>query len=295
MNKRIRFVLVSTAKIFLTIIITVLVLEFALRLVDPWGVVRYQKDGAELRGLYTQHPNPGRTYALPDSQIHLSNWMATIREGNRIIVDNTPKELASCTIAILGDSVPFGLGVNDEDIFANLIARTLPGVHFINTAYSGYNFNDIYAAFETTEADGYLYLLNSNDDDDPYTAYLDENRRPESIAIAYFIFVLKRVQSSGGSGSGDVGATLPTYPEWVTARLEQLDRPDVSILGFDNPLMHYALNVVSNAYQITEYTEPISTADGHPNVEGHMQLAEEMRPYVRDLIASVCPETPISP
>src|SRR5215813_6242728 len=68
--------------------------------------------------------------------------------GKQITIDEfgfrkmkVPENYASSWL-ILGDSVTFGVGVDTEDTYIQLLQNALPGVRLWNTAVLGYDFNN---------------------------------------------------------------------------------------------------------------------------------------------------------
>ena len=71
------------------------------------------------------------------------SWGASVltdENGFRVPADpTTPERGAVATLAVVGDSVAFGIGVEAEDTFAGRLARVLP---VLNTAVTGYSARD---------------------------------------------------------------------------------------------------------------------------------------------------------
>src|SRR5262245_53206812 len=94
---------------------TLLLLEILLRVVDPWDI-QYFND-LEVMGNEHFVSDAQRGYTLGDGSYRYSHWSATIADGTRLIPNTSPD--AACEIVILGDSVAFGYGVDDADVWVN--------------------------------------------------------------------------------------------------------------------------------------------------------------------------------
>ncbi len=117
-------------------------LEVAVRMVDPLGISYYERVGEYLRDM------------LPDNQLvyrHKPAWEK--RYGNVLVTYNErglrdrpilPKAAEEYRILALGDSVTFGLGVDQNKTFATRLESLLQGrlhrpVRVINSGVGGYN------------------------------------------------------------------------------------------------------------------------------------------------------------
>lgn len=117
-------------------------LEVAVRMVDPLGISYYEWVGEYLRDM------------LPDDQLvyrHKPSWEK--RYGNVLVTYNErglrdrpilPKAKGEYRILALGDSVTFGLGVAQDQIFAVRLEQLLQGrlqrpMRVINSGVGGYN------------------------------------------------------------------------------------------------------------------------------------------------------------
>src|SRR5688572_9029835 len=91
------------------VLFTLVLIEILLRSVDPWGLYYFQD--LEVMGNTIFQADPVRGYLMPDGDYTFTRWRAHIRDGGRVLPATNIQ--ADCTIAILGDSVAFGYGVND--------------------------------------------------------------------------------------------------------------------------------------------------------------------------------------
>lgn len=272
MKQSIVFVMTGTIKVLVIALLTLLCMELVFRAVDPWGVASYAQDGFTLRQHYVSDPE--RRYILTDGPIALKTWTATIINGTRRVPDSAS---TGCRIAFVGDSVTFGLGVEDRETFVNLVSRQYPEIVFVNTGISGYNVADVARVVDAVPAQGYVYLLSNNDGDAPFTP--SETGELRTVLLGYLQFVLKRFDQPVVSASES--------PDWIVSSLNALNRADVFIVGYPNPFTDYASALVPVTI-IPSYTETISTADGHPNTTGHQELADSLTPLIASLVGKVC-------
>lgn len=257
----------ATCLVFLA---TIAMVEGGLRLFDPLGALRYFGD---LRAVFATYREDVRRYAMRPGDYTFSNWQAVILpDGSRRVPDTHDAE---CTIALVGDSVTFALGVSDADTWANVVARELPGVHIVNAGVAGASIWTVEATIGVIPADGYLYLIIDNDDA-PESAYRTWGIQ-DGWAIHTYLYLLQ---------SWKPGAYTPD-PVAVARIAEVAARANVQAVAFvGNPLAREVRGVV----YIPVYTKRISFADSHANAEGNVEIARAMLPIVRELSARVCSE-----
>ncbi len=241
-----------------------------LRLTDPLGLGRGVDDLTAISYFY--RPDP-RGYSLPPGTHHFSNWTVTINEDRTRLVPAANAN-ATTTLTLIGDSVTFGLGVNDADTYANHLALHCPNVFIRNTAVSGYNINAIEKTFAVYGgADVYVYLAVFNDPL-PDQGYMTSTRQQVSYVETY------------------LGRAL-VQPRPVTPTPVDFDGyiRRVQTLVDTYPLLLFALNddfgqrfkeAFPQATLLTFPTQTVSPVDKHPGAEGHEQLAREMLPLLAD-------------
>jgi hypothetical protein len=253
--------------VLLAFVATVVLVEGGLRLFDPWGAWRYFGD---LRAVFAAYSEPSREYAIAPGIYTFSNWEAVILpDGTRRVPDTAQTD---CTIALVGDSVTFGLGVSDADTWANVAARELPAVHIVNAGVPAASIGTVAAEIRRTPADGYVYLMIDNDD-----APEGDVRRwgiPDG-AIRTYLYMLQEFRPA--QYTPDPGARAQ-----ITAVAEREDTQAVAFAG--NPM---ARDVPDVTY-IPMYTKRISRVDAHADAEGNAQIAASILPIVRKLAATRC-------
>jgi hypothetical protein len=252
--------------------VTLLLIEPALRIVDPLGGYRYYSD---LSRLFAGYVVSERGYSMYPGMYQFSNWDALIeRSGNR----HTPDSRAGgCTLAFLGDSVTFGFGVSDAETFVNLLAQQTDA-RLLNTAIPAYNSANILKTLHTTPAAGYVYVIISNDDEPTKTR---TNRYPvasvfQQNSIMVYVDALTHL---GGDAERDI--------DRFNADMAALDRPDVLRVAFRDPLNWYQ-TLPDDVVLLPMWTHGNSVIDGHPDKVGHAEIAQHLAPYVSDFAARLC-------
>jgi hypothetical protein len=258
----------TVVAVLLAFLATVGAIEGGLRLVDPLGALRYFGD---LRSVYALYQEDKRGFVIAPGAHAFSNWQATILPDTTRRVPDT--RATDCTIALVGDSVTFGLGVSDDATWANLVARELPDVHVINAGVPAYNVWNVAATVERVKADGYLYLLVANDDE-PAPNWREAGKPSQTWAIRQYLYVL------------EFSASDPYTPR--PGALDEVRKltanPAVRVVAFDVP----GLSREARATLIPLYTRRISRADPHADAEGNAQIAASILPIVTELAATRC-------
>lgn len=260
-------------------LITLLLIEGGLKLLDPWGVDRYLSD--MVRYFSSVQAAEQRGYVLAPGQYRFSNWQADILPDTTRRVPDT-HAAATCTLALVGDSVTFAHGVSDGDTWANQLARYMSDVRIVNAGVDGYNTLDALHTIRAIPAQAYVYLLTGNDHDAPtdWRRVKDDslqNRRGPLVS-AYLYFA-----TSVEAGSGIDASFYPSL-----AALNAI--PNVVIVGF-NHIDEYA--ILRQRYPrmrwIPLYHYYNSRADFHPNPAGNREVAAAILPLARALVDHVCP------
>ncbi len=278
----------------LIVAFTLLLLEVVLRVLDPWGLI-YFEDLATM-GNEQFIPDDQRGYLIPDGSYAFRSWSATIQAGGRVLPDaNTD---AACELVILGDSVAFGYGVNDDQTWANLAAAQLPGVHLRNLAMPRYNSTNVLQTLQAyPDANGYVYLIINNDFDtaiNPAEQYFAGSGAGQPWLVRYMNFAIFR---SGGTDRVEMDSVNTTVMEdtpQVTRFFSEVDTlltyENVWLAAFANESLTNTL--LDRAYPITVLTYPaqrrISIADYHLNPQGNQELATEILPLFKEIQQAVC-------
>ena len=284
MGKKLRRILII---VLWTFLVTVFGIEAILRLTDPWGVIDVYDDLVLFHENFETHPLRG--YVLPEGEYQFNRWTATVdARQTRLVPDTNPN--ASCTIAMVGDSVTFGHGVDDEDTFTNHLARSFPDVQFINAGLNGYNIGNVLGTIRSIEADAYIYFIIHNDVDPPLE--IGQQGRVK-YAITLYNHSL-RAMLANDDEADPVESETPAdvvYPDWFITDAQ-------TIAGFDNvliaanvgnSLLEYIETIDAPLVIISKTKHRVSRADPHPNAEGHGEMAQSLLPHVDRWIAEHCP------
>jgi len=263
--KRAKYVVEKTVSIIVVIFVTFLLLEIALYNLDPLGITRYYHGLGVLSNMLIPTE---QGYKLPDGEHDMGHWVATIRDGVRVVPDTN--ETAQQTLVILGDSVAYGVGVNDNETFVNLIARELQEWHVINTAQGGYTMGNIERTLALyPDADCVIYLAIENDAE-PIRPFRNTPYTYKS-AIETHLYHYQRLRD---------------YPEfeyhdWLQ-RAQALYDAGVLVVLFEQTPMALAVEQAHAPFTILpKYTGYVSIIDTHPNKFGHQQIADSLLPLVR--------------
>jgi hypothetical protein len=247
--------------------------EFMLTTFDPLGINRYD---ADLRAYFNLVERGDHTlFVLPDGVHRFSNWTATIEDGTRV----TATQPRDCRIAFMGDSVTFGLGVNDAAVWVNLLAKHYPDTEIRNYAYPGYDASNLRAAFKHVQAHGYVYLVIENDAGAGITQV---RRRP-----SFKLWSLSRYFLVLALGWQQAQQQVVVTDEFMSY-LENLPE-NTLILGIAGGTLATYAAEHHGAILIDRYTSDISANDPHPDAIGHMQLYAAVQPHVDMFISRVCP------
>lgn len=257
-------------RILIMFLLTVALLEVGLRIVDPLGLLALLSDLA----FYARHAQPDESgFRLDAGRYAMSHWVMTIEQNGARMVPNTSRS-APCRLVAIGDSMTFGWGVDDAQMWVNYLAQRFQSVRFVNAARPTYEIGNIIRLLDEYEGDGYLYLAFENDSVPPVNHLSFGSDPGFQLAIRRH---LEFVVTDRQPPQYDHGYMIPYIPMLTS-------REDVLIIGFANQMIGHDLNAIRIPY----FTQTVSVADNHPNPTGHAQIAEAMRPHVAAFIAERC-------
>jgi hypothetical protein len=260
----------------ISFLITLALAEIATIALDPLGVLAFRDS---LAVILSANVDGGDLVTMWPGFYEADSWSFTVGDDGYRVTPNAP-DGADCTIAIVGDSVTFGWGVNDGDTFTARLQEQYGDVRFINTGVSGYNAGDFEPAARRVKAAAYIYLQIGNDHGDSLV-YSDAQYTP------------------AGFGDG-----LSTYLLMVTAARMRVaknksviwaDREEryAGFLERDNLLI---FTPSGNQWLVNEHgaiaagawESNISAYDKHPDADGHAQIANAISPYIGRFVQEVC-------
>jgi hypothetical protein len=191
-------------------------------------------------------------------------------DGTRFVPDTNVN--ADKTLVLVGDSVTFGYAVDDDETFANEIARQLPDVHIINAGITAFNSSNILRQIrQYPTADAIVYLITDNDDDAEYLIGFNEQPLQYSWMGLYFLFVPPMLFPQQFRVPHDTNRYLHDVKEIA-------EIPNVLLVGYDNTLTP----ITPSALRIARYTERNSIGDPHPNPAGHRFIAAQLLPLIHE-------------
>lgn len=274
------------------------VLEIMLRVVDPLGIdalattlwrISDDLDDDDPRG-----------FGLPPGRYRLPGWTLTINdERNRVTPDAVTTD---CEILFVGDSVTIGQGVQDDEVWVNLLAADAPAT-FKNAGFSGYNIFQVANTVDTRRADGYVYLLIGNDADIEIPFERAESANPLQTFLQRRVFRATRSYIALLRGGGINRGDLPTDPDaplnqmpsperydaFLTAFEPLVTRDDVLVLGFPGEgLVQAASAQFPQIVPIQRYTSYVSWIDAHANAAGNEQIANNAHDSIMAFVERVC-------
>lgn len=282
----------------LIVLSTLLLLEALLRLIDPWGL-RYFNDLARIGNEIFVY-DEARGHLMQDGDHAFSHWRASIRHGVRVVPSTNPQ--ADCTLAVLGDSVAFGYGVDDEQTWVNLVAARFPQVHVINAALPRYNSTNVLLSARDLQAQGgvdaYFYLIISNDIEGSIdirsSRFVGDGSNLTQI-VRYLNFAIFR---GGGTDyspppEGDTSILSDSDPlRRLLSEMAELSAiPNMHLAAFQYESLTNTLLAEGFELALLRYPDRrISLADYHLNPQGNAELAEQIAPLWESILAQACPD-----
>lgn len=282
--------LANLGRAFMVIIITLVMIEILLRVLDPWGFV-YFNDLATISASFVDDDN--RIYSLPDGDYHFSNWTATVTNQLRSTPNTNPD--ADCRIALLGDSVTFGYGVNDDETWVNILSEQYPNVYLMNTGVTTYPIEPIVGTYQMyqNEADGFLYLIISNDGHDAQDTpneNLDNPTQNIPLSLLYFGYYLIRLNIIDTPETTD-GMNEEEIKRFLENMEILAEEDNIVFMSFgEKEITEIALDAGYEVHVLPPYPNEhrISFLDVHLNATGNTVLAQQIAPILDELIEQSC-------
>lgn len=272
-------------------------LEVGLRVIDPLGIHRMATLNIEFAEAVVAHE---RGYALPPGSHRFRGWTATIDPQHNRVVPATPQR--DCQIVVLGDSVAFGYGVDDNETWINLLAAE-SNAQFINKALTGYDLNEILRSFNEEAADGYIYMMVGNDAFAAPTFRPGFERHSNAADLSWTLqplywlryeflrgtftyrYILLNRQEPLGVGHGEV-----LDHDWYFEQVQpMMQRDDVLVLGFaGDDLTEQMHEKYNDVVLMPRWTSNISWMDGHADAVGNQQIADGAREPISAFVNQIC-------
>lgn len=265
MRKVIRYVLI-------TIIVILLGVNLLLRFIDPLGIIRYWRDTQALFALSLPHETG---YRFTPGHHNTGYFLTIGLDGLRVVPDTAPR--TGCKIAVLGDSVAFGMGVNDSETVVNLLAIRNTDMHWSNAALPGYSAENVVYQLGNIPADGYIWLIIQNDNESARW-YRPSQRRSTPSALSTYLLAFIQQDIS-------IADTEPftQYADTILAR------EDVLAFAFEDA---YLSDIIAQRYPhvviIPRWHSNISRFDPHPDAQGHLEIAGAILPYLPEFLERRC-------
>lgn len=261
----------------LSIGVALLIGEMALRILDPYGLLRLQ---AETRTRY-ENRIPlaiGESYLMPSGRYEITDDLTfnILGDHSRLVSHSNPS--STCTLAAIGDSMTFGAGVNETENWVTLWSAD-NDYNIINAGRTATNAVEAAATIDMYPADGYVWFLFFNDNTISRT-HTRHNPQPPSPAI--WKYLSWQWQLSDNQIQTDDEA-------FIEAAIEIHSR-DVLIFSYDdNPLLDILPDEVrGDVLLIPPHTSVISLLDAHPDAAGHQQIYDAIAPHLADYASTVC-------
>ena len=271
---------------------TLLLLEGMLRILDPWDI-RYFSDLAKMGNEHFVI-DAERGYTMADGDYSYSHWSATIADSTRTIPNTNPD--AACKIIVLGDSVAFGYGVDDADVWVNQLAAQFPDVHFVNTAIPRYNSTNVLQTYNVfPDGNAYLYMIVNNDTASAINLETEEFAGGGDglpFLVRYTNFAIYR-----GGGTAYIDPTDPTilvadddHTRRFFTELDTLLQDErVYLTAFELETLTNTLLARDYAVTVLEYPpQRISITDYHLTAEGNAALADQLVPLIETMVSAHC-------
>lgn len=263
--------------VLVSLLLTIGLLDALLYWVDPLGIVAYIHSFERM--WETTRPDEATGFTFVSGTHDMMGYSYTILDDeSRRVPASNPE--ADCTIAMIGDSVTFGQGVDDTETWVNRLAEMVTNVAFVNYGRPTFSAPNVLDSYQTYPADGYIWLV-INNDDFPRSDYLERSVAYEPASRLYWvhmiaprIFPRETLLPNG----------VPIDEERRAANAAEAMGDDVLIFGFDQ----YPANTIDDTIIIPSYTSTVSAVDAHPSPEAHQIIADDMRPHVETFIDRIC-------
>ena len=286
-ERTLKGVLRRVTKVVLLVVVVVGPIVAIPQMYDPLGVRLWDDIYEQISRI--QCANQDCTlYRLPAGKITFkSGWSATTNAaGQRITPGNSP----SCArhIALIGDSYTWGPNVSDAETWANRLAVQFPSVCFDNYGQWGYNAEQALWTLQqqvSGQADYVIYFLFQNDDMEPYSLHGPGDPPYPLNVLRYAKLAAWKLGMLKDEGWGE---DTPRHADRFEAAVRALAAdPRVHFIGFETEAL--VQHVRDMGYPVfgmlvPSRAERTSAIDDHPNAAGHQMIAQQLGPFVENLL-----------
>jgi len=280
MPPRVRVVLKHMLMVLVVTVSTVAILEAALAVFDPTGVI-YMNEISALFFRDTARPDP-RGYGVAPGEHHGRYWSFTIQpDGTRLTPDTSPG--AARTAVFIGDSLTFGYGVNDRDVWVNLLARHFTDWQLINPSMPAFNAENYARTFDLyPDADVIFVVTIPNDL--TAGAYIAPFEPPP--IYAYVDLYLRTLQGRLAPPPLNEAELRDVSVKWEASLRRMAADPRVHVITFPGAYAQQVARVVPNVSTVGYFTSTVSKIDPHASIAGNRELYESMLPVVRAVLGN---------
>jgi hypothetical protein len=251
------------------IIITLVMLEALLVIVDPIRFSEVQNDWSNLRQYVVQRDN---YYVFRPGTYELIRYSVTINEdGTRNLPDNG----SGCRVVAVGDSFTFGMGVDNHESWVNHAARET-GYNWTNSGMPGLQASNFVTVLDEYPADVYVYLNTAND-----AAVYEEITAERPVYRPFSALTVYIYRAAQLPLTYETPSNYEQYLETITAR------DNLIWYTIDNS-PQLETNLQYGAIALPDTFEIIGMDDSHPNPTGHEQIWNMMEPTLKPFVERYC-------
>lgn len=248
------------------IAITLMALEAALTFIDPLGVV-YYRDIRTIENESKRQDLSGYTFAS-SHKTHLTKWsFETTPDGTRSVPGIS---LSGPKVRFYGDSVTFGMGVDDANTWVSIVCSSLH-LNCTNYGRGGYPASNTVELMQATAHRGCAVFLTIHNDMETMDDFIYGNQSWRPMILDYWHFL------TVGRYAGYARLDNTAYQQ---AMQYAASRPNTLLLAFDGHNYGKMVREQYGAVLIPNFTSRISVVDTHPNNEGNRQIAEYILPIL---------------
>lgn len=238
---------------------TILGIEGMLIIADPMGVAYY----TDLDTFYANATPIENGYRMTPGDYMLSSWQYRINDdGSRYVPNNGDSE----RVYFVGDSITFGWGVNDAETWVNLVAQQLD-IDAINAGVPGYNATQVLSVIDALPDDANIVYLSFSNDNHPAISL---HSQLEFYSRTHMLIQVLQQQTM-----------TRRDPLFMQSFREIANDDRVTILAFAGD-EYGSMAARYGAHLIPPYTQRISAADFHANVDGNREIAAGVLSVLKD-------------